>query len=275
MSHLEARKYFLLSITLAFALLFAFASAWHEVPLWTDKGPCPSAIRAIIPSSRPFGQWRAVHDATKACSNITELELRMEGPSCTEHPDGWNLPFRTDGSDRYLLAPQILSFYNYEFHKSERENTRTGTPHWANEDGSWPVSNSTNSVMRWATDIFYRSRWDIDRMTHEYKYAIGLEDYSTWWGHGKAQRWYDQRHIPIERLSMDNMQLWLEAMDFSEVHSLSIEDTSTRPEGKVLLVRLPPALTGLKTLSIQGRWLKWRTYLAEWEASPGPLPKNK
>jgi hypothetical protein len=112
-------------------------------------------------------------------------------------------------------------------------------------------------------------------MTHEYKYAIGLEDYSTWWGHGKAQRWYDQRHIPIERLSMDNMQLWLEAMDFSEVHSLSIEDTSTRPEGKVLLVRLPPALTGLKTLSIQGRWLKWRTYLAEWEASPGPLPKNK
>ncbi|KAH6950246.1 hypothetical protein DER45DRAFT_580260 [Fusarium avenaceum] len=275
MSQLQVKQYFILMMPLAFSLLFAFASAWHEVPLWTVKDPCPSAIRAIVPSNRPFGRWRPVHDAMRTCSSITELELRMVGPSCTEHPDGWNLPFRTDGSDRYLSAPQVLSFSNYEFHESEWENIRAGTPQWANKDGSWPVSNSTSSIAQWATNMFYRSRWHIDQMTYRYKYAIGQADYSTWWGHGKAQRWYNQRNIPVERLSKDNMQLWLEAMDFSKVRTLSIEDTGTHPEGKGLLIHLPPTLTGLETLSIQGRWLNWRTYLAEWEAAPGPLPKNK
>ncbi|KAF5972038.1 Unsaturated glucuronyl hydrolase [Fusarium bulbicola] len=71
------------------------------------------------------------------------------------------------------------------------------------------------------------------------------------------------------------MQLWLEAMDFSKVHTLSIANGNTWPEGKGLLVNLPPVLTRLENLSIQGRWLNWRTHLAEWEAAPGPLPKNK
>ncbi|KAK2687336.1 hypothetical protein QWA68_013656 [Fusarium oxysporum] len=275
MSHLGARKYFTVFLPLVFAFLFAFASAWPEAPLWTDKDPCPSIIRAIVPSYKPFGRWEAVHNAMKSCSNITELDLRMVGASCTEFPDGNNLPFRPDGSDRYLSAPQILSLYNYEFHESEWENMRSVTPHWANDDGSWPVSNSTNSVMRWATEMYYRSRWKWDQLSYEYKYAVGLADYSRWQRHGIARRWYDQRHTPIERLSMENMQLWLEAMDFSKVHTLSIEYGGTRPEGKGLLVDLPPALTGLENLSIQGRWLNWRTYLAEWEAAPGPLPKNK
>ncbi|KAF4335145.1 cytochrome p450 monooxygenase [Fusarium beomiforme] len=265
----------MLFLPVVFAVLFAFANAWKEVPLWTSKDPCPTTIRAVIPSNTPFGRWVAVHDAMKACSNITELELRMVGGSCTEHPDGWNLPFKTDGSDWYLSAPKVLSLYEYDFHESEWEKIRPGAPHWANDDGTWPVSNSTNSAIRWVTDMFYRSRWNIDQMTYNFKYATGLAEYSKWWGHGKGQRWYDQRYVPIERLSMDNMQHWLEAMDFSKVHTLSIEDAGTHPRGKGLLVDLPPALTGLENLSINGRWLDWRTYLAEWEAAPGPLPKNK
>ncbi|CZR44995.1 uncharacterized protein FPRO_14747 [Fusarium proliferatum ET1] len=71
------------------------------------------------------------------------------------------------------------------------------------------------------------------------------------------------------------MQLWLDAMDFSKLHTLSIEYGNTRPEGKSLLVNLPRALTGLENLSIQVRWLNWRKHLADWEAAPGPLPKNK
>ncbi|KAF5663908.1 cytochrome p450 monooxygenase [Fusarium circinatum] len=71
------------------------------------------------------------------------------------------------------------------------------------------------------------------------------------------------------------MLLWLEAMDFSKVHTLSIANGNTWPEGKGLLVNLPPALTSLENLSIRGRWLNWRTHLPEWEAAPGPLPKNK
>lgn len=209
------------------------------------------------------------------CSNITRVDLRNGGPSCTEFPDGYNLPFRPDGSDRYLSAPQVLSLYDYEFQKSELEYMRSGTPHWANDDGTWPVSSSTNAVIRWATEIYYRGRWKWDELSYKFKYPAGLTGYSAWNGDGIAQRWYDRRHTSIVRLSMDNMQLCLDAMDFSKVHTLSIEYGNTRPEEKGLLVDLPRALTGLENLSIQGRWLNWTKHLAEWEAAPGPLPKNK
>ncbi|KAG8358621.1 hypothetical protein FVEN_g3822 [Fusarium venenatum] len=123
--------------------------------------------------------------------------------------------------------------------------------------------------------MFYHSRWKWDQLSSEYKHAVGLAHYPPWQGLRMARRWYDQRHTTIERLSMENMQLWLEAMDFSKVHTLSIEYGGIKPEGNGLLVDLPPALTSLENLSIQGRWLNWRTYLAEWEAAPEPLPKNK
>ncbi|KAF5537622.1 cytochrome p450 monooxygenase [Fusarium mexicanum] len=276
MSHITANIYFAIFLLLASFFLSTFASSrWPEPPLWTNKDPCPSIIRATVPSHTPFGRWEAVHNALKTCSNITELDLRNEGPSCTEFPDGYNLPFRSDGSDRYLSAPHVLSLYDYDFQKSELEYMRSGAPDWANEDGTWPVSNSTNAVIRWATEMYYRSRWKWDELSYNFKYPAGLTGYSAWQDEGIAQRWYDRRHAPIERLSMENMQLWLEAMDFSKVHTLSIANGNTWPKGKGLLINLPPALTHLKNLSIQGRWLNWRTYLAEWEATPGPLPKNK
>ncbi len=101
MSHVTGRRYFTRSLLLACSFLSAFASRWPEPPLWTDKDPCPSILRSIVPSYQPFGGWEAVHNAMTTCSNITEVDLRNGGPSCTEFPDGYNLPFRPDGSDRY------------------------------------------------------------------------------------------------------------------------------------------------------------------------------
>ncbi|KAL6922901.1 hypothetical protein FSHL1_000173 [Fusarium sambucinum] len=123
--------------------------------------------------------------------------------------------------------------------------------------------------------MYYRSRWKWDQLSTKFKETVSLTNYPPWQGQRSTRRWYDQRHTPIERLSMENIQLWLEAMDFSKVHTLSIEYGGIKPEGKGLLIDLPPELTGLENLSIEGRWLNWRTYLAEWEAAPGPLPKNK
>ncbi|KAF5716834.1 cytochrome p450 monooxygenase [Fusarium mundagurra] len=278
MSHLESKRCFTLFIPLVFTLLLTLATAQGDSQPWTPKDPCPTVIHANIPSSydnpKPFGTYGAVHNAMKTCTNITELELFNNGGDCTEHPDGWNLPFKIDGSDRYRSALHKLSIQTYEFDASEWEDIRPEIG-WANEDGTWPVSNSTNFVIRWTTDLFYRSRWHFDRIVYDIQYAIGVTEYSRWRDFGRAQRWYDQRHMSTERLSMDNMQLWLGAMDFSKLHTLSIEDSYRRPKGKGLLVDLPAALTGLETLSIRGRWLSWREYLKQWEDTPGPLPKNK
>ncbi|KAJ4324655.1 hypothetical protein N0V84_003779 [Fusarium piperis] len=72
------------------------------------------------------------------------------------------------------------------------------------------------------------------------------------------------------------MELWLEAMDFSHVHTLSIKEHGhPKPKGDALLRRLPLALVSLRSLTIGGRWVDWRTELERWEAESGPLPKQK
>jgi hypothetical protein len=69
-----------------------------------------------------------------------------------------------------------------------------------------------------------------------------------------AKRWYEQRGTPSERRDLNNVQLWLEAMDFSKVHRLFITDHMVKPQGKGLFEDFPLALTGLKTLEIDGTW---------------------
>ncbi|KAF4958082.1 hypothetical protein FSARC_11118 [Fusarium sarcochroum] len=268
----------LLLSAFVFVFLFAPTHASDDGGRWTANDPCPSTIHATIPGGSSFSTYKAVHKAMRICNNITELHMRTTGGSCTEWADGYSLPFKLDGSDRYLSAPHVLSLEEYEFDSSEWRGICPGYPHWSNEDGSWPMSSSTSSVITWTTDLVYGSRWHFDLLVYGMKNIVGWDVFTPWWhwwNSGMSQKWYDQRHLPAERRSMDNMELWVEAMDFSKVHTLSINELQMHPKGKGLYESLPPALVGLDSLSIHGRWIDWRTELEKWEAAPGPLPKNK
>lgn len=247
---------------------------------WTPGDPCPTKIHAVIPGFNddlPFKSYGAVHRAMQNCSNVAELDLAISAGDCEHWPDSYSLPFVLDGSDRYLSSPRVISLSNYEFDHFEWHSiVPPDRPHWSNKDGSWPVSTSSNPVVAWATDMYYRARWHLDKW--EYTLAFNIYDparYSFWRETGKDNRWYEARYLPAERRKKDNVQLWLEAMDFSQVHTLTIRDSGLHPKGSGLYKDLPPALTSLDTLTIHGRWVHWPTELDNWEKAPGPLPKNK
>ncbi|KAF7555176.1 hypothetical protein G7Z17_g2401 [Cylindrodendrum hubeiense] len=267
-------KAFLLFFVFAFAFSPAVASDERQ---WTRGDPCPTKIRVVVPVGSPFGTYEAVHEAMQTCSNITELGLYASSFGCTEFPSRWSLPFALDGSDRYLSSPRVLVFEFYKFDDLEWPQIVPPRPHWSNEDGTWPTTSSSSPVIAWVTNKYYGARWWIDRA--QFYLTEGFRTTDTWWWWwrlDRAPRWYKWSSLPVEQRSKDNMELWLEAMDFSQVHTLSIkQDGSFKPKGNGLLHRLPSALTNLRSLTIGGRWVDWKTELDIWEAEPGPLPKNK
>ncbi|KAF5667116.1 cytochrome p450 monooxygenase [Fusarium heterosporum] len=82
------------------------------------------------------------------------------------------------------------------------------------------------------------------------KQLTGFGEIPYWHENGRALRWYNHRHLPAR----DNMQLRLEAMDFSQVHSFTIKEGVITPEEEGLYQDLPHTLTGIISLSVRGRW---------------------
>ncbi|KAJ4004847.1 hypothetical protein NW752_009489 [Fusarium irregulare] len=245
----------------AVAVFGIAATAQEPVERWTPDDPCPTAIHARIPNIQftksAFGSYESVHQAMRMCSNITELHMVNLGSTCVDRPDGYNLPFKLDGKERYLSAPQVLSVSGYDFNFREWNGLLSFTPEWAPVDGSWPRSSSTNPYIVRAVDMFYRARWHwehlLTRMLRNTPMGPGPNDVA-FWDFGESRRWYDRRDTPRERRDLDNAQLWLEAMDFSQVHTLFITDYMVKPQGKGLFEDLPRALTGLRTLEVDGTW---------------------
>ncbi|RSM04908.1 hypothetical protein CEP52_006596 [Fusarium oligoseptatum] len=238
-----ARKLRWLLLPFVSSLTFAITNPYR--PEWTPQDPCPEKINAVIPVGSPFNNHEAVHEAMKTCTNITELSIYTGFFGCTGFPDRYSLPFAVDGSDRYLSTPQILKLDNYEFDDAEWKSLLPPRPHWSNDDGSWPSSSSSSASITMAVELYYHTRWFLDRLSYP---LIGLLRYEwwSWWKSGKAAKCTDQK---------DNMDLWLEAMDFSHVHTLSIKEHGhPKPKGDALLRRLPLALTSLRSLTIGGRW---------------------
>ncbi|KAJ4215763.1 hypothetical protein NW759_009623 [Fusarium solani] len=276
-----------LPFALALTLTITIVNANYR-PRWTRQDPCPDKINAVIPVGSPFGNHEAVHEAMKTCTNITELSIYTGFFGCTGFPDRYSLPFALDGSDRYLSAPQVLTLDAYEFDYKEWQSVLPPRPHWSNDDGSWPSSSSSNSIVVMAVGLYYHARWSLDHLFYplmgifrggkwwEWWTSRESAEWWWWWNSGKAAKWYRGRRLPAEYRSKDNMDLWLEAMDFSHVHTLSIKQHGTpKPKGDTLFHRLPLALTSLRSLTIGGRWVDWKTELERWEAEPGPLPKQE
>ncbi|KAM5344495.1 hypothetical protein ACJ41O_013031 [Fusarium nematophilum] len=271
---------FLLIFTLAFAPVIATRKS-DDPQQWTPQDPCPTKIKAVVPRSAPFGNHDVIHEAMKICSNITELDLYAGyfPVSCVDFdsPARWSLPFALDGSDRYLSAPRALILENYEFGHSEWQSIVPPGPGWFNKDGRWPRSYSPNPVIAWCTDQFYQFRWFIELLETRLTGSLHPGAWYWWLESGSASRWKRWHHLPEEQRNKENLDLWLDAMDFSQVETLSIKQVGfmPKPKGDALLHRLPKALTGLKSLTIGGRWVDWGRELELWEAEPGPLPKNK
>jgi hypothetical protein len=246
-----------------FSLLSLPVTAENPPKQWTPDDPCPTSINAVVPNwgnKSRFGTYESVHEALKICPNIAELSMVN-----MHYSNANRLPFKLDDSERYLSVPQTLSFTDYLFDHNEWRHIRPDGPHWSGENGTWPMSPSTNPLVVWGVDMFYRARWYLDRLQAFVTHLTSWPYVDEWCDHGRSRKWYEQRHTPPERRSLDNIQRWLEAMDFSQVHTLTIAQYNKEPSGKGFYNDLPRALTGLKTLKIQGRWILWINEFEAWD----------
>ncbi|KAF5005547.1 hypothetical protein FDECE_8018 [Fusarium decemcellulare] len=220
--------------------LVAFIPCTHaHLPFFQDS--CPTKIEAIIPhgspfDTNPFDDIHAVHNAMKRCKTVTELNIRVGSLGCTDVFVRFDLPFALDGSDKYLSIPRVLRLEGYEFDNIEWQSITPDHLSWAKEDG-----NRSYHALLFVDWI--KAQWDP--MNHWY------------WFSGHAKAWYKWRHVSEAQRSKDNLALWLDAMDFSRIDTLSVKESRNvliKPNGTTFFDRLPKELTSLKSLTVGGRW---------------------
>ncbi|KAH8894348.1 hypothetical protein GQ53DRAFT_745054 [Thozetella sp. PMI_491] len=195
--------------------------------LWQVGEPCPTEIVTTVPDNdysyeppydriyAPFGAMSSVHAALLNCPDIKSLNLRVAHLGCTEFPDRFNFPFDVLGTDKYPPL-EVLSLDGYDFD---------------------------------------RNRWDEVQPPKKWWYDY-VDDTGAIWGgwfqSSKAKDYLKSRLVPEEQRVKRNIDLWLDAMDFSQIHTLSLNPRSREDISASVIKLLPPRLTNLRSLTIAG-----------------------
>lgn len=169
-----------------------------------------------------FPTMASIHAAMLTCPTIEILKVRAALLGCSEWPDRFNFPFDLKGGERYPSAPLVLSLDGYEPDDSEWDKVQY---------------RPTNS---------FRWYWFIARLENVWSWASGSRP-ERW------LRWLRYHRLPEEQRRKKNLDLWLDAMDFSRIHTLQLNYTS----GHYVLTeqvaqKLPPKLASLESLLVHG-----------------------
>lgn len=197
--------------------------------VWTRNDTCPVEIKATIPngdrcdspdsnrvlcdrSQEPyFGTMVSIHDALTHCPNISSLNLRVTLLGCSTWPDRWNFPLSYNRGEMYP-ALKKLRLEGYDF--SSVEDVRPP----------------------WQAPLMGRS--DAEAWT------FGLID---WLRKGYWKPWLRAQvyGYPPALHVKSNLDLWLQAMDWSQIEELAMDDCRNSQE---IAEKLPPRLTSLRRL---------------------------
>jgi hypothetical protein len=268
------------------AVASLYALLLTRVAGWKKGDPCPTEIRVTIPNADTrnamqngmsrFAYWShnplsfgyygsngngnggeddeprqisfatvaQVHDALVTCPNIKVLDLRTALLGCTEFPDRSNFPFDIAGGEKYP-ALEELSLEGYRF--GEREWDLVQPRQTFQLPGGLAVPNEVPDQKSLQGGEGSAGREE------EGFYNSWLWHWEDWFTSGKARRYLAWRRIPQEQRLKTNLELWLDAMDFSKIHTLSIKDIQ-RHADTALVTKLPSMLTSLRSLSLVGSW---------------------
>ena len=198
-------------------------------PVWAARSPCPTSITARIGTSG--GDWCAaepdgpycrfpnttvIHTALLHCSVIKTLDIRFEVGGCTgPEVDRWNLPIELLDEGQKYSPLKRLRLDGYSF------------------GGLWERIEEEENT----TDVkLYQDEWD---------------DYEAHWA---PNRYIDERNAWVEaerardRESKTNLDMWIEAMDWSQLKELSIN--TERSEMAEVASKLPQRLISLESLHL-------------------------
>ena len=178
--------------TQLFFLLLSILPIFTTAREWRRGDPCPETVKTIVPGYRynpdghdeatTFGTMVSVHAALSSCPNISAVDLRVTNIGCSEWPDRWNFPFKLEGGETYPTLKD-LRLEGYSFDEKPFDEM------------------SLKGVRRWLP-------WQ--------------ERVLAWVHSGDA--WRHLRHLrmdPVQR-NKTNLDLWLDAMDWSQIESFGL-----------------------------------------------------
>ncbi|KAL6250401.1 hypothetical protein RBB50_002703 [Rhinocladiella similis] len=209
---------------------------------WTPRDPCPSTIKTLIPGGNDpldhytdedeetrdsqnchgpdhdhdhdhpvFPSMSSVHSALTTCPGITSLDLRVTLLGCSEWPDRWNFPFSPSGDDHY---PSLTTLRLDGYRGLAKR----------------PYEESDRSAQGWIGRMAQMAQ----RMASSLSSPSSSSSSST---------------LPETQRNKTNLDLWLDAMDFSQLHTLGLSGM-TRSDTTYFLNKTSSHLTSLDHLEL-------------------------
>ena len=155
----------------------------------------------------------SVHAALSNCPNITSLDLRVTLMGCSDWPDRWSFPFSLSGGEKYPPLTRL-----------RLEGYAAGDKPF--DEVSWSANSKRRSYTPWYENVG--------------NYILS----------GNMWREWTYRQIPREQREKNNIELWLDAMDWSRVEELALLDCSGSRMDPIL-TSTPSVLTGLRRLELE------------------------
>ncbi|EQB46073.1 hypothetical protein CGLO_14943 [Colletotrichum gloeosporioides Cg-14] len=158
-----------------------------------------------------------VHDFLSSSTTLKSIKLRVTLLGCSSHPDRYSFPFDFPAGSRYSFKLESLQLDGYDFGYQEWKRVQ-------------PPSKLFPS---------YPHSWSPD----------GIGNYFWWYMSDLATRYYKWRNLPDDLKHKTNLDLWIDAMDFSHIRELALRDIRGQ---SIVALRLPPLLKSLTSLTIRG-----------------------
>lgn len=233
-----------LTRTFVFFALLALVTAWDSPQERLNKkwGRCPSEIEIhaqprFWPTSDEYNEgfeqsleW--IHEKLIECPNLTSLDLAIGISGCVTYGGPHNLPLDPFNDTKYVASLESLELQDYELGGRNLD--------WVGEPSS--------SVKRCL---------EVDDVSECKEYWEDGEDgvYGVYWRHelSAGQTWalYNTGcSLPGSRCHLTNLELWTQAMDFSNLRHLALAGCTGDVE--LLTTHLVPKLSSLRSLSFSG-----------------------
>ncbi|KAK1625119.1 hypothetical protein BDP81DRAFT_397896 [Colletotrichum phormii] len=196
----------------------------------------------LIRTLTSFFIWVRIASSANAITCPSGPELRVTVPPSFQSPSNTDYKSLAEVHDALTHCPKITTL-----------ELRIGQIGCVGEPDRWSLPLDPAGTSRYLPVLdtlslekyhFYDTDGDYLRLPSTWTHL------SAWIWSGDAFRWLKWRLLSDEQRSVNNIELWIDAMDFSKIRSLSIVDYDG-PSETLVESKFPFSLPSLRTLGLE------------------------
>ncbi|KAK7443668.1 hypothetical protein CaCOL14_012317 [Colletotrichum acutatum] len=186
--------------------------------------------------------WAGIASPAKPVTCPSSSELRVTIPPSHQSPSNADFKSLDEVHDALTHCPNITSL-----------NLRVGEIGCVGEPDRWSLPLDPAGTSRYfpVLDTLSLEKYHFYDTDGDYLRPLrGWTHLSAWIWSGDAFGWVKWGLLTEDQRSVNNIDLWLDAMDFSKIRNLSILDYDGPPE-TLVESKLPQSLPSLRTLRLE------------------------